>query len=850
MASERSDPGRISAILGPTNTGKTHYAMDRMLAHTSGMIGFPLRLLARENYDRAVAVKGKNSVGLITGEEKILPKDARYFLCTVESMPLDRDLAFVGVDEIQMCADTDRGHIFTDRLLHARGRAETMFMGAETIRPLLAHLVPDAEITTRPRFSTLTHDGPKKVSRLPRRSAVVAFTANNVYAIAELIRRQRGGAAVVMGALSPRTRNAQVAMYQAGEVDYLVATDAIGMGLNMDVDHVAFAALKKFDGRRVRRLLPAELAQVAGRAGRHMNDGTFGTTAEAGIISDDVAERIEEHQFDSLKELSWRNTDLDFSSLTALRNSLSKGPGISGLRRARTADDELILDRLAKEEDIVRAAKGVDGVRMLWDVCQVPDFRGVMSDAHANVVMAIYRHLTSGDGRLPMDWVAGNVQRLDRADGDMETLIGRIAGIRTWTYVSFRADWVTDAVYWQDKTRAIEDRLSDALHDRLTQRFVDRKTSVLVAKLKDNPDLLAAIRANGEVLIEGERVGRLHGLRFTFDDVIEGDAGRTVANAALRALRKEVAKTARRLADEEDGAFSIEDDADDRLPNILWHGVAVARLNAGPAPFRPSLSVIADDVIQPVDRDAVQTRLAAWLAARIDQIFAPLKALEGAEIRGAARGLAFQLKEGFGSLRREDAKAQIDALSKDDRRILRGHGVRLGRDTAYMPALLKPEAIRWRSLLWSLANGRASVGEVPAPGRVSVPVTRTTDTELIEACGYRMLGPLAVRIDMAERLTTKAWTMSRGGPFPPNAELTSLIGASNEQWPAVMRALGFRRTQRTAADGTPEDLYAPMRGKPAAAREPTSRSARPRSNRTQHDPHSPFAKLKDLAVGD
>lgn len=847
MSPDLNDSARISAILGPTNTGKTHYAMDRMLAHASGMIGFPLRLLARENYDRAVAIKGADQVALITGEEKILPKDARWFMCTVESMPLDRETAFVGIDEIQMCADPDRGHIFTERLLNARGYAETMFMGAETIRPLIRQLVPDAEITTRPRFSVLTHVGQSKLNRLPTRSAVVAFTASNVYALAELMRRQRGGAAVVLGALSPRTRNAQVAMYQAGEVDFLVATDAIGMGLNMDIDHVAFAALKKFDGRRVRKLNPSELAQAAGRAGRHMNDGTFGTLSEAGLLSDEIAERIEEHRFDTLDHIYWRNSDLDTSSLAALQSSLNKRPNINGLVRARSADDEIILDRLRKEKDVANATIGPDMVRLLWDVCQIPDFRGVMSDAHANLVMAIYRHLISDKAQLPEDWIAGNVKRLDRVDGDMDTLIGRIAGIRTWTYVSFRADWVANAAHWQAKTREIEDKLSDALHERLTQRFVDRKTSALFSRLKESPDLTAAVRANGEVLIEGEPVGRLHGLRFFFDDVIEGDAGRIVANAATRAIRGEVSRKARRISDSDDEHISLPPTDDGAIPSIHWDGSAIARLVAGKDIFKPEIAIIADDLLEPHDRTTLEQRLRNWLWQKTETTFDRLLTLEESPLKGAARGLAFQLKEGLGSLKRGNAADQINALTREDRKQLRKLGIILGRDMAYMPALLKPEAVYWRALLWSLSGGRERIPALPTPGRVSVPIDKKSDTAFLEACGYRPLGPLAVRIDMAERLTSKAWLMAKNGAFVPTPELISLVGTNLEEFPAVMRAVGFKRVQKKAADGTPEDRYRPMPSGAKAKKKPAKK--KPAMKPVPVDPDSPFAKLSELNLG-
>ncbi|HYD05945.1 MAG TPA: helicase-related protein, partial [Reyranella sp.] len=456
-------------MLGPTNTGKTHLAMERMLGHATGMIGFPLRLLARENYERVVKAKGEGSAALVTGEEKIIPRSARYFICTVESMPLDKHVAFVGVDEIQLAADRERGHIFTDRLLHARGASETMFMGAETASRWIRALVPGAEFIQRPRFSSLSYVGPKKLTRLPPRSATVAFSAADVYAIAELIRRQRGGAAIVMGALSPRTRNAQVELYESGEVDYLVATDAIGMGLNMDVQHVAFASLRKFDGITPRPLTKAEIAQIAGRAGRHMADGTFGTTAEVGPMDPEVVEAVENHRFDPLRHLMWRNSRLDFRSIVTLQRSLQERPPVDGLIRQGSAEDHQALELLSKDPELAELAVGRERVELLWEVCQVPDFRKLMADAHIRLLGQLYRHLTKL-GSLPDQWVADQVARLDRVDGDIDQLTGRIAHIRTWSYVAHRADWVADPKHWQGRTQAIEDRLSEALHQALTQR--------------------------------------------------------------------------------------------------------------------------------------------------------------------------------------------------------------------------------------------------------------------------------------------------------------------------------------------------------------------------------------------
>jgi ATP-dependent RNA helicase SUPV3L1/SUV3 len=516
-------PGpRLTAVLGPTNTGKTYLAVERMLGHESGMIGFPLRLLARENYDRIRRIKGEGAVALVTGEEKILPASARYFVCTAESMPLDRPVGFLAIDEVQMAADAERGHVFTDRLLHARGVEETMLLGAETMRPLLRRLLPGIEIITRPRFSTLSYKGPRKATRLPPRSAVVAFSAGEVYRIAETMRRQQGGCAVVMGALSPRTRNAQVEMYQAGEVDHLVATDAIGMGLNMDLLHVAFAGLSKFDGRGPRRLTPAELAQIAGRAGRHMNDGSFGTTAEIGALPPETVEAIENHRFDAIAAFMWRNSDLDFHSVAGLQASLERRSPDPVLMRAREADDQLALAHLARDPEILRRVGGPATVRLLWDVCQIPDFRKVMSDAHTRLLAQIFRHLTAPEGRLPTDWVAGHVTRLDRTDGDIDTLMARIAHIRTWTYISHRAGWLQDPGHWQEASRAVEDKLSDALHRALTQRFVDRRQAHLLRRMKDGGALAGSVTKAGEVIVEGLGVGQLAGFRF----VPDGSGGR------------------------------------------------------------------------------------------------------------------------------------------------------------------------------------------------------------------------------------------------------------------------------------------------------------------------------------
>jgi len=837
---------RVVAVLGPTNTGKTHLAMERMLGFGSGMIGFPLRLLARENYDRAVKIKGTRQVALITGEEKIIPPEARYFLCTVESMPLTRRVAFLGVDEIQMCADADRGHVFTDRLLRARGTLETMFMGAETVRGLLRRLVPEAEFMSRPRFSTLRYSGQTKISRLPPRSAVVGFSVADVYAIAELIRRQRGGAAIVLGALSPRTRNSQVAMYQAGEVDYLVATDAIGMGLNMKVDHVAFAATRKFDGRAPRKLTPSELAQIAGRAGRHMNDGTFGTTADIGPMGADIADRIESHQFDPLRHLFWRNDNLNFTSLATLRASLARAPDQAGLLKAREADDELVLAALSKEPDIARLARGADAIRLLWEICRIPDFGKVAHDAHARLLGRIYRYLMGnggdGGGRLPADWVARQVDRIDRVDGDIEVLMQRIANIRTWTYVSHHGAWLADAAYWRERTRGIEDTLSDALHERLIQRFVDRRTAVLVGRLKDRQELLAAVSASGEVLVEGHFVGVLEGFRFTADPDVDaigaGDgrgAGRAVTSAAIRALRGEIQRRLQQLVTDGDDAFTLSPDG-----CVSWREHVIARLVAGSDVLRPRVEPLPSDLLDGRAQEAIRQRLDGWLRAYLACSLAPLLSLSDAGVSGAPRGLLFQTAEALGSLKRGAAVDQVAALTAGDRKTLRGLGLRIGRESVYFPALLKPAAIALRGLLWTLHHEH-EMPVLPQPGRTSVRLDSRCPPGFYEAIGYRTLGSRAVRIDIVERLAARAFAMTRDGDFNAVSDLLSLAGCTLPEIAGILSALGYRATS-----GDHESREGMTFSRVKKRRFKNKEHGRRRADKAAVAADSPFAGLREL----
>ncbi|MGZ3339724.1 MAG: helicase-related protein [Reyranella sp.] len=747
-----SAAGRLTAVLGPTNTGKTYLAIERMLGHESGMIGFPLRLLARENYDRIVQVKGASQVALITGEEKIAPPGARYFVCTVESMPLDRIVSFLAVDEVQMAADPERGHFFTDRLLHARGTHETMLLGADTIRPVLNRLLPDIDVVARPRFSKLTYVGPKKATRLPRRSAVVGFSANEVYAIAELIRRQRGGTAIVMGAMSPRTRNAQVDMFQSGEVDYLVATDAIGMGLNMDVNHVWFASLRKYDGRSLRPLHNVELAQIAGRAGRHMNDGTFGTTADVGGLEPEVVEAIENHRFDPLRDVQWRNSELDYRSVPALIASLNRPPPHAALQRVREQDDQLALQTLSAHSEFLPRLHTLKRVKLLWEVCQVPDFRKTMTEEHTRLLGQLFEHLTQGGERLPEDWIESHVQRLERYDGDIDTLMARIAHVRTWTYISHRPDWIQRATHWQERARAIEDKLSDVLHQRLTQRFVDRRATLLVRRLRDEGEMTTSVAAAGEVSVEGEHLGRIEGFRFV-PDATEGQTDqKAVLSAALRALRQDLPARLQAFAASPDGELVF-----DSQLRVCWGGGPIARLLPSGDILAPKVEVLSSDLLDGPAREEVRKRAAAWVETRIRLGLSELMdARATTELPAGARGIVFQLCEGLGVLPRRPIEQQLAELGEDDRKALARLGVRVGVYSLYFPSMLKPVPIRLRAGLWMIAHNRETIPPLPAEGRTSMDLPPGAEREFYATIGYLPLGDHAIRADMVERLAAMA----------------------------------------------------------------------------------------------
>ncbi|WP_223385613.1 helicase-related protein [Oricola cellulosilytica] len=797
----------VKAVLGPTNTGKTHYAIERMVAHSSGMIGLPLRLLAREVYGRVAKKVGVDQVSLITGEEKIQPPNARFSVCTVEAMPAQADVAFVAIDEIQLAGDLERGHIFTDRLLNLRGREETLLLGSDTMAGILRLLLPGIDILSRPRMSHLAYAGSRKITRLPRRSAIVAFSTDEVYTIAELIRRQRGGAAVVMGALSPRTRNAQVEIYQNGDVEYLVATDAIGMGLNLDVDHVAFAQLRKFDGYSYRDLNAAEMGQIAGRAGRHIRDGTFGVSGHAGPLDDETVRRIEGHEFDPVKVLQWRSRRLDFSSLDALRNSLETTPAAQGLTKALPAVDQRALEFLSRDRVIAEICSGSREVAMLWESCMLPDYRKIAPAQHADIISQIFLDLVKR-GHVDEDYMAEQVRRADRTDGEIDTLSHRIAQIRTWTYVANRPGWLSDHLHWKETTRAIEDKLSDALHERLTKRFVDRRTSVLMKRLRENVTMEAEISQTGDVMVEGHHVGQLDGFRFTADRSAEGEDAKAVRAASGKALATEFETRAGRFAASGNSDFGLGMDG-----VLRWLGSPVASLTASDEWLKPRVVLLADEQLSGPARDSVAARAERFVAHHIETQLKPLVDLARAdELSGIARGIGFRLIENYGIVQRREIADDIRSLDQDGRAALRRYGVRFGFYHIFIPALIKPAPAGLLTLLWALQNdgrekpGYGDVVHLLSTGRTSLVPDPQFDSAFYKLAGYRHLGSRAVRVDILERLAdlirpALQWRDGNGalpdgagggGRFFVTPAMMSILGATADDMEAVLKSLGYR----------------------------------------------------------
>ena len=809
MEMPRASGRGVTAVLGPTNTGKTHLAIERMVAHPTGLIGLPLRLLAREVYGRVADKVGAANVALITGEEKInAASKTRFQVCTVEAMPEDTTADFVAIDEVQLAADLERGHVFTDRILNLRGRHETMLLGAETIAGALRDLLPGIDIVTRPRMSVLEYSGQKKITRLPQRSAIVAFSSDQVYAIAELIRRQRGGAAVVMGSLSPRTRNAQVGLYQSGDVDFLVATDAIGMGLNLDVDHVAFAQDRKFDGLTHRRLHPAEMGQIAGRAGRHIRNGTFGVTGNVRPFEDELVQRLETHEFDPVKVLIWRNRQLDFSSLEDLHQTLELPSAHPRMMKSFPASDLTALSTLSREEEIAALCSAPERVRLLWEVCKIPDYRRISPGEHAELLRNIFLDLARRN-QIDETWFSAQVERTDRTEGDIDALSTRIAHVRTWTYLSNRAEWLHNSAYWQEKTRNIEDRLSDALHDSLTRRFIDRRTSVLMKRLRENAMLEAEIAANGDVTVEGHHVGSLQGFRFTPDRSATGPEAKAANAAAMKALAIEFTRKAERLHAASNADFALTNDA-----TIRWSGEPVAKVVAGNEPLKPRIVILADEQLTGQPQEMVVHRLERWLNNHIVTLLKPLADIVADnELTGTARGVGFRLVEQYGTVTRSEIASEVHQLDQDARSLLRRHGVRFGAYHIFLPALLKPAPMALTALLWAINKDRLDaegVTEIPAlaaAGRTSFPADGNIDEEVYRVCGFRVLVQKAVRVDILERLADQirpalAWKPGSETPAPEGAVdgrsfvvtpgMLSILGATHDDMVEVLKGLGYR----------------------------------------------------------
>jgi ATP-dependent RNA helicase SUPV3L1/SUV3 len=865
LANGRAPGAGVTAVLGPTNTGKTHLAIERMLAHSSGLIGLPLRLLAREVYNKIVDRAGVDSVALITGEEKIKPPKPRFWVSTVEAMPRDLDVSFLAVDEIQIAADLERGHVFTDRILNRRGRDETLLLGAATMRPIIERLLPGANIVTRPRLSQLEFAGDRKITRQPRRTAIVAFSADEVYAIAELIRRQHGGAAVVLGSLSPRTRNAQVAMFQNGDVDYLVATDAVGMGLNLDVDHVAFASDRKYDGYQFRRLNPAEFAQIAGRAGRATRDGTFGTTGRCAPFEPELVNALQNHTFESVKVLQWRNSKLDFSSLGALQVSLALSPSHEVLTRAPIAEDLRVLDHAARDADVRDKAHGAAAVERLWDACQIPDYRKIAPAAHAELVTSLFGFLMH-KGFIPDAWFAAQVDQADRVDGDIDTLSGRIAQIRTWTFVANRPDWLADPEHWQGIAREVENKLSDALHERLTERFVDRRTSVLMRRLRENTMLNTEIGKTGEVIVEGHVIGRLDGFTFAPDAAEAGSDAKALQATAQKTLAGEIDARAEKLAAAPDDQFVLTSDG-----TIRWTGDAVAKLVAADDALHPRIRIISDERLSGAPREAVEKRLDLWLKTHIEKLLGSLFELSKAEdITGIARGIAFQLIEALGVLERSKIAAEMKDLDQPSRASLRKYGVRFGAYHIYVPPLLKPAARALASLLWALKQDNVDMSalsgaqHLAGSGRTSFPVDKQLARDAYRVLGYRQCGERAVRVDILERLAdlirpALAWRETSPGAKPAGAfdgrgfvvtqAMTSLTGSAGEDFASVLRALGYRMERRPPPPPKPVVVEAPAaEAAPTESATPAEGAAEAAATETASETLSEAAAIEAAAA--
>ena len=779
---------KISALLGPTNTGKTYLAIETMLGFDSGMIGFPLRLLAREVYDKIIKRVDKNKVALITGEEKIIPPNAKYFLCTVESMPIDKFLDFVGIDEIQMCFDHERGHIFTDRLLNLRGNKLTMFMGSNSMKNILSNLDDDLEFISKNRLSKLTYSGYKKISRIERKSAIIAFSSEEVYAIAELLRRQKGGAAIVMGSLSPKTRNSQVSLYQSGDVDYLVATDAIGMGINMDLEHVYFSNIKKFDGKKLRRLNLAEIGQIAGRAGRHLNDGTFGITGDCKEINPEEIDLLEKHKFEDIRSIFWRNSNLDFRTLANLIKSLEFKPNKEWLRKINECEDEKVLKYISRDNSI-SIKNNEDEIRLLWECCQIPDFVKKAYGNHLNIVKKVFEFLRSKGNKITNQYMKQQLSNLDKLEGNVDSISNRIANVRTWSYVSNKSNWVENQNYWIERTKYLEDKLSDRLHEELTKSFIDKRASVIAKGLKQDINFKTEIKNNGDVIINGQFIGSLKGLKLNLDlkiGALDADV-KSLKKAARQNISPEILKRIETIINKKE--IELKDDF-----KIYWFKNPIAKINPGKDYLNPSIDLIIDEMIENYDKDKLSKFLNIWILEKIKNELGSLLKLKSLQVSNSdLRALAFQLYENNGVVKRETVGNIVKNLDQEKRKILREIGVKFGRYHIFLFNLFKPSAVSLRILLWKNFHQKFFKLSPPRFGLNFFEDQNNIDKNFMLLCGFEKFNRFFVRIDILERLFIHILksNLDKNKETKLTTEILNLLGCNKDNFLKLLKSMEY-----------------------------------------------------------
>ena len=784
---------KITAILGPTNTGKTHLAIETMLSFETGMIGFPLRLLAREIYDKVIKKIGLDKVALITGEEKIIPSSAKYFLCTVESMPIDKQLDFVGVDEIQMCADHERGHIFTDRLLNLRGNKLTMLMGSNTIRSIISKLNDDIEFINRNRLSKLTYSGHKKISRINRKTAIIAFSAEEVYAIAELIRRQKGGAAIVMGSLSPKTRNAQVELYQSGDVDFLVATDAIGMGINMDLDNIYFSNLKKFDGKKLRRLNLSEIGQIAGRAGRYLNDGSFGITGQCREISAEEVDLLESHQFEEIQSLFWRNSDLNFNNPLSLIKSLEEKPSKNWLRKINECEDEKALRYFLREKNFQNIKFDQEKLKLLWECCQIPDFVKKTFGNHYEVISNVFKYLNSQKSKITDDYMRLQLMKFDKLEGNVDSLSNRIANVRTWSYVSNKNNWVENQNYWIEKTKLLEDKLSDRLHEELTKTFIDKRASVLARGLKQDMEFDMKINNNNEVIIDNQFIGRINGLKLELDlkkGALETDI-KSLKKAARQTVGPELEKRIQIIT--ESALIELKDDF-----KIYWNNSPIAKLVSGKDYLNPNFELIVDDILEQNQKQKLIIFIDKWIKEKIDTVLKSLVDLKNLKDKNSSiKALAYRLYENNGVIKRESVTEYVKSLEQNDRKILRELGVKFGRYHIFLFKLIKPDAVSLRTLLWKNYHQKYFDMKPPKFGLNFID-NKKLNRNFMLLCGFEKFNDLYVRIDILERLFVQIINSDKkeSKEIKMIPEMLNLLGCNKENFKKLLKSMDYRITEK------------------------------------------------------